>query len=456
MKVIISGAGRVGYGIAERLATGGNQVTVIDIDADLIRTITTDLDVRGYIGHGSHPDVLAKAGVADADMFIAVTHSDEVNMVACQVAHSVFKAPTKVARIRAQAYLQKQYNDLYSRANLPIDIIISPEVEIAQSVIRRLSTPGARDVVPFDDGRVLLLGVDIEDESPVVGTPVGQMTSLFPDLHAVVVGVMRDGTVFAPEQNDPLEIGDVAYIVTQASQADRLLDIMGLAEPKARQIVVIGGGNIGRYVAAQLETQRNVRVRLIEMNKEVAESAALSLRKTVVLHGNAMNADLQDEAGVADAELVLSLTNSDETNILSAVLAKSLGAESVGALINELSMQRLRDELELDMLIDPRGSTISSVLRHVRRGRILDVFELEGGGAEVIEGEVLDTSTLAGKPISFAERDGVRIGAIIRGTEVMEPEPSDIVRAGDRIVLLSESSALEEAELLFRVSMDYF
>lgn len=456
MKVIISGAGRVGYGIAERLSVGPNQVTVIDVDGELIRGITTELDVRGFIGHGSHPDVLARAGMSDADMFIAVTYSDEVNMVACQVAHSVFDVPTKVARIRAQSYLVSEYNDLYSRDNLPIDIIISPEVEIGQSVIRRLSRPGARDVIPFAEGQVLLLGIDIGEDSPIVATPIGQLTSLFPDLLAVVVGIKREETVFAPTAPDPLEVGDVAYIVTRHDQADRLLEIMGVAEPSARQIVIIGGGNIGRYVAAQLEKQRNVRVRIIELDKQTAENAAVALKRTVVLHGNAMSADLQDEAGVPDAELVLCLTNSDETNILSAVLAKSLGAESVGALINDVSMQRLRDELELDMLIDPRGSTISSVLRHVRRGRILDVYELEGGGAEVIEGEVLETSSMAGKPVSFAETDGVKVGAIVRGREVFEPTADFVVRAGDRIILLSESDALVDAEQLFRVSMDYF
>ena len=340
---------------------------------------------------------------------------------------------------------------------MPIDIIISPEVEIGQAVLRRLAVPGAFDVVPFAEGRIQLLGIDIEEDGPLVGTPISQIAALFPGLHAQVVGIMRAGQTFAPTPNDPLEEGDHAYIVTETEHATRLLDVIGKRTDSARQIVIIGGGSIGRYVASQLEDQRGVRVRIVELNQKTAEEAAVQLRKTVVLHGDAMNTALQDEAGVPDAELVLCLTDSDQTNILASVLAKSLGAKQVGALINDVSMQALRDELDIDMVVDPRGSTVSSILRHVRRGRILDVHTLEGGGAEVMEGEVLETSPLAGKPVSFAEdRDGVSIGALVRGVDILLPQPDMVIRPGDRVIMLAESDALASAEQLFRVSMDYF
>ena len=457
MKVIICGAGRVGEGIATRLSQGGNTVTVIDLNADLIRSITTELDVRGFVGHGSYPDTLARAGIADADMIIAVTQSDEVNMVTCQVAHSIFGVPTKVARVRSQSYLLSEYNDLYSRDNLPIDIIISPEVEIGRTILRRIAVPGARDVVPFADGRLQLLGVEIEEDTPIVATPIAQISGLFPDLLARIVGIRRDGRLFAPTPTDPLEAGDTAYIITQSDQSARLLDILGKTEESARQIVIIGGGNIGRYVASELEERRGLRVRMIEIDKTVAETAATQLRKTVVLHGDAMSAELQDEAGVPTSELVLCLTDNDQTNILAAVLAKSLGARAVGALINEVSMQSLRDELDIDIVVDPRGSTVSSILRHVRRGRIIDIFEIDAGGAEVMEGEVLETSPLAGKTVAFAdEEDGINIGAVIRDGEVVPVTLDLSIRPGDRIILLAESDALEDVEQLFRVSMDYF
>lgn len=457
MKIIICGAGRVGYGIASRLANENNTVTVIDLSEDLVRQITTELDVRGFVGHGAHPDVLKQAGVESADMLIAATYSDEVNMVACQVAHSLFDVPTKIARVRAQSYLESEWNDLYSRKNMPIDIIISPEIEIGKAILRRLNTPGALDVVPFASGRVQLLGVRIEDDCPIINMPIRQIPDLFTGLHAVIVGVRRDGELFAPDPDDPLIVGDEAYFITRSEHAGRLLEIIGARDEKARHIVIIGGGNVGAYVAKELENVSGVRVRIIELDKNRSEFIAETLKKTVILNGDAMDASLQEEAGVANAEMVLALTNDDKTNILAGVLAKKIGGKQAGSLINSPSMQNMKRELGIDMVIDPRSSTVSSILRHVRRGRIVDVFTIEDGGAEVIEGEVLDTSPLAGKTLADGVIDeGISIGAIIRSGQVLYPEPDVVVKQGDRIVLMAEKSALKKVEHLFRVSMDYF
>jgi trk system potassium uptake protein TrkA len=457
MRVIICGAGRVGYGLAERLSAERNTVTIIDTSAELIRTITNELDVRGVIGHGSHPDVLVRAGVRDCDMIIAVTHFDEVNMMACQVAHSLFEVPTKVARVRAQGYLSNEWNDLYSRENMPIDIIISPEIEIGKSILRRLNTPGAFNVVPFGDGAVQLLGVEITEECPIIQTPIRQIPDLFTGLHASVVGIEREGEIFAPTPDDPLEVGDRAYIVTQAAHARRLLEVLGSREVKARHIVIIGGGNVGTYVAERLEHSSGMRVRIIEQDKARAEASAEALTRTVILHGDAMDADIQEEAGVSKAEMVICLTNSDSVNILSAVLAKKLGAGHTISLINELSMQDMQSELGIDMVIDPRASTISSILRHVRRGRILEVYSIEQGGAEVIEGEILDTSPMAGKAMrDLALGEGVAIGAVIQQGKVMSPTGSLVLRPGDRVVLLAEKGALSDIVSMFRVTSDYY
>ena len=457
MRVIICGAGRVGYGLASRLSQERNTVTVIDTSPDLIRQITNELDVRGVIGHGSHPDVLVKAGVDDCDMIIAVTHADEVNMMACQVAHSLFNVPTKVARVRAQGYLDSQWNDLYSRENMPIDIIISPEIEIGKAILRRLNTPGAFNVVPFGDGAVQLLGVEILEDCPIIQTPIRQIPDLFTGLHAAVVGIERDGELFAPTPDDPLEVGDRAYIVTQAAHSTRLLEVIGAHEAQARHVVIIGGGNIGTYVAEKLEGKSGMRVRVIENNKERAEKVAEQLNRTVILNGDAMDAEIQEEAGVANAEMVISLTNSDSVNILSAVLARKLGARTTISLINELSMQEMQSELGINMIIDPRASTISSILRHVRRGRILEVYSLEQGGAEVIEGEVLDTSPMAGKALrDVMLSEGVAIGAIITDGGVFPPSDDFILRPGHRVVLMAEKGALESVMTMFRVSSDYY
>jgi len=457
MRVIICGAGRVGYGLASRLASENNTVTIVDLSPDLIREITTDLDVRGIVGHGAHPDTLKRAGIQSADMIIAVTYSDEVNMIACQVAHSLFDVPTKVARVRAQSYLQSEYNDLYSRENMPIDVIISPEIEIGKAIIRRLNTPGAFNVVSFAEGRVQLLGVKINEDCPIIETPINQIPDLFPGLHAAIVGIKREGVLFAPTPDDPLNVGDDAYFVTQADHSKRLLEIVGLADNKARHIVIIGGGNIGSYVAEELESLKGIRVRVIERNHDTAEIAAEALKRTVILNGDAMDAAIQEEAGVPNSEMVICLTNDDKTNILSAVLAKKLGADHTISLINEISMQDMQSELGIDMVIDPRASTISSILRHVRRGRILDVYSLENGRAEVMEGEVLETSPLAGKSLREADiMDGIAIGAVIHEGRVLFPDPDLVVKAGDHVVLLAEKNTLKDIEQMFRVSTDYF
>ena len=457
MRVIICGAGRVGYGLAYRLASENNTVTVVDVSSELIRQITTDLDVRGVVGHGSHPETLKRAGIENADMIIAVTHSDEVNMIACQVAHSLFNVPTKVARVRAQSYLESEYNDLYSRENMPIDIIISPEIEIGKAILRRLNTPGAFNVVGFSEGRVKMIGVRIDEDCPIVNTPIKQIPDLFSGLHAAIVGVKRDGEIFAPVPTDPLNVGDDAYFITQSDHATRLLEIVGNRENKARHIVIIGGGSIGSYVAKELESISGIRVRVIERNKAQAEIAAEALKRTVILNGDAMDADIQEEAGVSNSEMVICLTNDDKTNILSAVLAKKLGASHTISLINEVSMQDMQSELGIDMIIDPRASTISSILRHVRRGRILDVYSLENGNAEVMEGEVLETSSLAGKTVGEAGViDGIAIGAIIHKGQVKFPNFETVIKSGDHIVLLAEKTALKDIEQMFRVSSDYF
>ena len=457
MRVIICGAGRVGYGLAEKLSAERNTVTVIDTSAELIRDITNQLDVRGVVGHGSHPDILVRAGVRDCDMIIAVTYFDEVNMMSCQVAHSLFNVPTKVARVRAQSYLDNQWNDLYSRENMPIDIIISPEIEIGKAILRRLNTPGAFNVVPFGDGAVQLLGVEISTDCPIVETPIRQIPDLFTGLHAAVVGIERDGEIFAPTPDDPLEVGDRAYVVTQSAHATRLLEVLGVRESKARHVVIIGGGSVGSYVATALENSSGMRVRVIEHNKERAEKAAELLTRTVILNGDAMDASIQEEAGVPNAQMVISLTDNDSTNILSAVLAKKLGAANTISLINEVSMQNMQPELGIDMIVDPRASTISSILRHVRRGRILEVYSLEHGGAEVIEGEILDTSPLAGKALrDISVGEGAAIGAVIADANVMFPTPDLVLKPGYRVILLAEKAALADIESMFRVSSDFY
>ncbi|OHV81533.1 Trk system potassium transporter TrkA [Rhizobium sp. LCM 4573] len=458
MKVIICGAGQVGYGIAERLSQEDNDVSVIDTEASLINVITETLDVRGYVGHGAHPDVLAKAGAEDADMIIAVTLHDEVNIVACEVAHALFSVPTKIARIRAQNYLQPEYADLFSRQNMAIDVTISPEVEVGKMVLRRISFPGATDVVRFADDRISMVAIECMEDCPVVNTPLQQLSQLFPDLMATVVGIYRNGRVLIPRSADQLEVGDLAYVIAQREHVRRTLGLFGHEEQEAGRIIIAGGGNIGYYVARTIEEhQPRTRIKIIESNRERALAISEQLRNTIVLHGSALDQHILAQADIQETDLMVTLTNSDQINILSAVMAKANGCKSNLVLINSSSLNQVTDSLGIDAQINPRAVTISRVLQHVRKGRIRSVYSVQQGTGEVIEAEALETSPLVGRPFRELDLpDGIRIGAIYRGGEVLRPSGDTKIKSRDRIVLFAVPEAVRDVEQLFRVSIQYF
>ncbi|VAW02560.1 Trk potassium uptake system protein TrkA [hydrothermal vent metagenome] len=457
MKVIICGAGRVGFGIAEKLCAENNEVTVIDLSATLIQKISTNLDVRGVVGHGAHPEVLVRAGIENTDMIIAVTHLDEVNMVACQVAHSLFKVQTKIARVRAQSYLDQSWQDLFSRNHMPIDVVISPELEVAKTVLQRVTTPGAFMNTPFSNGKVSLLGVRLLENCPVANTALTQLTDLFPDLNSMVVGVKRAGKLFVPKGDDQIMAGDEIYVIAHQTQIQRTLDILGRNEDRGRKIVVVGGGNIGVHLAKELEHLPGVRVRMIEINKEMAQKASIVLKKTVVLHGDGLDRDTLIEAGVNGADIAISLSNDDRVNVLSAGLAKEAGVRRALCLVNDRTLDALKEPLGVDIFIDPRETTISIILQLVRRGRILAVQSVEDGAAEVIEAVAMASSPLVGKPLREVDiPDGIRVGAITRGDEVLFPSGSFVIRADDHIILFVEHNEVSAVEKMFRASDDYF
>ena len=458
MKVIICGAGQVGYGIAERLSQEDNDVSVIDTSASLINAITETLDVRGYVGHGAHPDVLAKAGAEQADMIIAVTLYDEVNIVACEVAHALFNVPTKIARIRAQAYLQPEYADLFSRQNMSIDVTISPEIEVGKMVLRRISFPGATDIVRFAEDSIAMVAIECMEDCPVLNTPLHQLSQLFPDLMATVVGIFRDGHLTVAHSGDQLHAGDLAYVICQREHVRRTLGLFDHEEQEARRIIIAGGGNIGHFVARTIEEhQPKTRLKIIETDREKAVSVSEQLRNTVVLHGSALDQNILLQADVQDADLMVTLTNSDQINILGAVMAKSLGCKSNLVLINSSSLNNVTKSLGIDAQINPRAVTISRVLQHVRKGRIRSVYAVQQGSAEVIEAEALETSPLVGRPFRDLELpDGIRIGAIYRDGAVIRPSGDTKIKAKDRVVLFSTAEAVKNVEQMFRVSIQYF
>lgn len=458
MKVVICGAGQVGFGIAERLAAEENDVSVIDTSEDLVQAIRDSLDVRGFVGHGAHPEVIAQAGGDQADMIIAVTLYDEVNMVACQVAHSLFNVPTKIARVRSQSYLRPHWADLFSSNHLPIDVIISPEIEVGELVRRRLEAPGAVDSVRFANGEVMALGIDCGENCPVVDTPLSQLTELFPDLQAVVVGILRDGRLFVPRSSDAMLTGDRVFVICQVGQVRRTLGIFGHEEQEARRVVIAGGGNIGLYVADALERRGSrTKVKIIEASRERAIAIADRLKRTVVLHGDALDQDLLQEADVKDSDVLVGLTNDDEVNILACVMGKLLGAASNMALINNRSYPAFAGTLGIDATVNPRSVTISKILQHVRRGRIRGVHTIENGLAEVIEAEALETSPLVGKALRDLDLpDGIRIGAIFRDGKVIMPGGETEIVAKDRVIIFATAERVRQVEQMFRVSLEFF
>lgn len=458
MKVVICGAGQVGYGIAERLAAEQNDVSVIDSSPKLVNAISDQLDVRGFVGNGAHPDVLAQAGADQADMIIAVTLYDEVNMVACQVAHSLFNVPTKVARVRAQSYLQGRWSNLFAREHLPIDVIISPEIEVGDMVLRRLALPGAAETVRFADDHVVMVGIVCQEDCPVVDTPLQQLTDLFPDLGAVVVGVFRGGKLFVPKSSDQLLVDDLAYVVARRDQVRRTLGIFGHEEPEANRVVIAGGGNIGLYVAKALEQrQSKTRIKVIESSRERAVGIANELKRSVILHGSALDQAILEEADVSAADTMVALTNDDEVNILSCVMAKKMGCRRNLSLLNNPSYPAFANALGIDAYISPRTVTISRILQHVRRGRIRGVHSLQNGAAEVIEAEALETSPLVGRPLRDIDLpDGIRIGAVFRSGKVLMPNGAMQIQARDRIVIFAMANRVRQVEQMFRVSLEFF
>ncbi|MBW7836871.1 MAG: Trk system potassium transporter TrkA [Sphingomonadales bacterium] len=458
MKVIICGAGQVGYHIAKHLATEHNDVTVIERSAQLIDKIRASLDVKAIQGHASHPDMLEQAGAADADMVIAVTQADEVNMLACQVAHSLFNVPTKVARIRAQSYLDPLWSDLFSRDHMPIDVVISPEIEVARAILRRLEVPGAFDMIPFAGDRVRIVGIKLGDNCPVVNTPLRQLTELFPDLRTVVVGVEREDRLIVPTGDDQLLVGDNIYVTVDTKHMDRTLSVFGHEELTARRVLIIGGGNIGLFLAQQIQkTQPKVNIKIIELSAARAEFVAEQLPNVVVMKGDALDVDLLKEANIEETETIVTVTNEDEVNILSALLGKRNGAQKAITLINNQTYGPLLNSLGIDVFVDPRESTVSSILQLMRRGRIRALRSLSGGRAEAVEGDALETSLLVGKPLREIRLPaGITVGAVIRRDEVIMPRGGTVIEVGDRVIVFATANMVRKVEEMFSVRIEFF
>ena len=457
MKIIILGAGQVGLSMAEILSRENNDVTLIDSDPRQLEGIQDRLDLRTIVGSASHPNVLEQAGGLDADLLLAVTNHDEVNMAACQIAYSLFRTPTKIARIRSASYLS--HPDIFCDEAIPIDVIINPEEIITQQVLRLIEYPGALQVVDFAGGQIQLIGVRAYFGGPLVGHELGELRDHLPTAKTRVAAIYRKNQAIIPHGDTVIEPDDEVFFVADRNDIRGVMNELRLVEKTGTRIMLAGAGNIGLRLAQALE-QSHYQVKLIESNRERARHVAELLDQTVVLNGNAADEDLMTQENIEHVEAFCSITNEDEANILSAMLSKRLGARRAMALVNRSAYVDLVESKMLDIAISPKVVTVGILLRHIRRGDTVAVHSLRRGAAEVIEivahGDQSSSRVVGQRIDQIQFPPGTTLGAILRNDEVITAFKDVIIQSEDHlIVFVIDKRHIPEVEKLFQVSVTY-
>ena len=450
MKSIVCGAGVVGTNIAAKLSKEGLEVTVIDQSPQLIKKINDKLDVKAILGHGSNPSILKKAGASECDILIAVTQVDEVNMIACQIAHTIFQIPTKIARIRQQDYLQDDWTNLYRKDHLPIDVIITPEMEIAKSISRRLHAPGSFDMIELADDNIKLIGLKCEKNSSLFNKTIRQISKEYSDQLSNILLIIRGDKHFVPNSKSELRLGDQVYFVTETSHVKDAMLAFGHDEKESSNVIIVGGGNIGYNLAKDIENFENsTSAKVIELNEKRSSWLASNLSNTTIINGDALDNDILEEVNISSAGSVISVTNDDEVNILSSLLSKKAGANECITLINNSSYISLMNNIGIDTTIDPKEITISSILKKIRRGRIRSVHTIGQGFGEVIEAEILESSKFANNNIKQIDLPkNVKVGAILRDSKVIIPNSETVFKIDDDVVFYSDTSSIKKLEEL--------
>ncbi len=453
MKVIICGAGRVGYAISSYLSDEGNEVTVIDICPETVAKINETLDISAIVGSASQPEILKQAGAENADMIVAATQLDEVNMVTCQVAHTIFNIPKKIARIRNDNYLSPEWANLFSRNHMPIDVVISPEKEVAKAIIERIRNPGSFNVIPLAYDAMKIVSVVCHENCPVLNTPIKQIYALFPDLKFKIMTIIRGDEKIIPDNDlDQVFPGDEVYFVVANEHMIRTMAAFGHEEKEARRILIIGGGQIGVRLAQELYKEfPDIVVRMIERNEQRARQVSEILPNVLVMHGDALTKEILEEVNIGYTEATIAITDYDESNILASVLAHEYGCKQTVSLLSNNTYISVASSLGIDAVVNPRAITISTILRYVRHGRIRSAASLRDDFAEVIEIEVPDIATaLLYKPLkSIKLPDNTIFGAIIREGEVIIAHRDVMIKPNDRVVLLTAHNQIKRIEELF-------
>lgn len=463
MKIIILGAGQVGATIAEHLAREKNDITVVDHSTERLRELRDRLDIRVVTGHASHPDVLEQANIEDADLLIAVTANDEVNMVACQIAYSLYRTPTKIARIRASAF--SNFKDkLFRDEHSPVDVIISPEQLVSEYIFRLIENPGALQVLDFAEGDIRLVAVKAYHGGPLVGQELRYMRQHMPNIDTRVAAIYRRGQAIMPEGHTVIEADDEVFFIAARENIRAVMSEMRRSEKPYKRIMIAGGGNIGLRLAKKIESRYSIKI--FELDSVRSKALSEELNYTVVLQGSASDQDLLLEENIEETDIFIAVTNDDEANIMASLLAKRLGARKVMALINNAAYVDLIQGGEIDIAISPQQATVGSLLSHVRSGDMVNVHSLRRSAAEAIEviahGDA-NSSKVVGKTIEEVDLpDGATIGAVLReddkgNKQVLIAHDSTVIENGDHvIVFLVDKRHTKYVEKLFQVGFSFF
>jgi trk system potassium uptake protein TrkA len=457
MKIIILGAGQVGGSVAANLASEANDITVVDENPAVLQELQDRLDIRTVTGHASHPETLAQAGADDADMILAVTSSDETNMIACQVAYTLFHTPTKIARVRSVEYLR--HTRLFTQEALPVDVLISPEQLVTDSIERLIEKPSALQVLDFAGGRVQLVAVRAYYDGPLVGHELRDLKKHIPSADARIAAVFRRGAAIVPCGDTVIEVDDEVFFLAARKHIQDVMSELRKLDKPVKRIILAGGGNIGMRLAKAIENRYQVKI--IERNEDRSRQLSENLDKSIVLLGDAADEELLLEENIENTDVFCALTNDEEANILSAMLAKRLGARKVMSLINRASYVDLVQSQTIDIAISPQQATIGSLLTHVRRGDVVVVHSLRRGAAEAIEAVAhgdRKSSRVVGRTIEEIKLPrGSSIGAIVRGEDVLIAHHDTVIETDDHVVLfLSDKKCIAEVEHLFQVDVTFF
>jgi trk system potassium uptake protein TrkA len=452
VKIIIVGAGEVGYHIAQKLSEENQDVFLIDKDPEKIRRITENLDVQALLGSGTSPEMLKTSGIKEADMLVAATDSDEVNLIACLLARNLNPYILKVARVRSREYLKEK--ELFSQDLLGVDQIINPESVMVETIRNLMMVPGASDVIDFVEGRVKLIGITIKPDSPFAGR---QLLSFKGMEGKVLVGaIVRGEQVFIPHGEDTIRSNDLVYLVVKADELPHQFGFFNFENQEGRRVIIVGAGETGSALASALD-QEKMNVKIIDRDAHKCAALAEKLEKVIVIHGDGTDKNLLQEENIQDVDFLVAVTGDEESNVLISLLAKGLGAKKTITRINKLSYIPLVSAIGIDTVVSSRLSAIRAILQYIRQGRIISVTPLKGEHAEAIEAEALETSDIVNIPLAKVKfPKGALVGAIVRGDEIIIPRGDSIIKPKDRLIILTVQKVLPKLEKLLTVKLDYF